>query len=201
MPADSPAKTLADLKGKKIGVAKGSSAHNLLVVGARERGHRLERHQARLSRARRRRVGVRARLDRRLVDLGPVLRDRRTEAEGAAAADRSRRRRSRTVFSSPTAISSRKHAEVVGDDQRRGRQGDGLGGSTSRRGRALFSEASGVDIAAQKRAVGARRIRLRADDRHGHRQQQAVADRFQRLGLIPAPIAVSDIVWIWKPNA
>ncbi len=31
MPADSPVKTLADLKGKKIGVAKGSSAHNLLV--------------------------------------------------------------------------------------------------------------------------------------------------------------------------
>jgi len=31
VPADSPAKALADLKGKKIGVAKGSSAHNLLV--------------------------------------------------------------------------------------------------------------------------------------------------------------------------
>ena len=37
MPDDSPAKTLADLKGKKIGVAKGSSAHNLLVVRAGER--------------------------------------------------------------------------------------------------------------------------------------------------------------------
>ncbi len=32
-------------------------------------------------------------------------------------------------------------------------------------------------------------------------QQQAVADRFQRLGLIPAPIVVRDIVWFWKPNA
>ena len=37
VPADSPAKKLADLKGKKIGVAKGSSAHNLLVVGDGER--------------------------------------------------------------------------------------------------------------------------------------------------------------------
>ena len=31
-------------------------------------------------------------------------------------------------------------------------------------------------------------------------QQQAVADRFQRLGLIPAPIRVHDIVWPWKSN-
>jgi len=29
-------------------------------------------------------------------------------------------------------------------------------------------------------------------------QQQAVADRFQRAGLIPAPIVVRDIVWPWK---
>jgi sulfonate transport system substrate-binding protein len=32
-------------------------------------------------------------------------------------------------------------------------------------------------------------------------EQQAVADRFHKLGLIPAPIDVRDIVWIWKPNA
>ena len=31
VPADSPAKALGDLKGKKIGVAKGSSAHSLLM--------------------------------------------------------------------------------------------------------------------------------------------------------------------------
>ena len=32
-------------------------------------------------------------------------------------------------------------------------------------------------------------------------EQQAVADRFARLGPIPAPINVRDIVWFWKPNA
>ena len=32
-------------------------------------------------------------------------------------------------------------------------------------------------------------------------EQQAVADRFQRLGLIPAPIVVRDIVWDGKSNA
>ena len=32
VPADSPIKTLADLKGKKVGFAKGSSAHNTTVA-------------------------------------------------------------------------------------------------------------------------------------------------------------------------
>jgi ABC-type nitrate/sulfonate/bicarbonate transport system substrate-binding protein len=32
-------------------------------------------------------------------------------------------------------------------------------------------------------------------------QQQAVADRFHRVGLIPKPIVVRDIVWTWKPAA
>jgi sulfonate transport system substrate-binding protein len=31
--------------------------------------------------------------------------------------------------------------------------------------------------------------------------QQRVADRFLRLGLIPKPIVVRDIVWTWNPNA
>ncbi len=38
VPDASPAKTLADLKGKKIGVAKGSSAHNLLVTALESAG-------------------------------------------------------------------------------------------------------------------------------------------------------------------
>jgi sulfonate transport system substrate-binding protein len=32
-------------------------------------------------------------------------------------------------------------------------------------------------------------------------EQQRVADRFHRLGLIPKPINVRDIVWEWKPTA
>jgi len=32
-------------------------------------------------------------------------------------------------------------------------------------------------------------------------EQQAVADRFERVGLIPTPIVVRDIVWPWKSNS
>ena len=31
--------------------------------------------------------------------------------------------------------------------------------------------------------------------------QQIVADRFARLGLIPKPVNVSDIVWRWTPGS
>jgi sulfonate transport system substrate-binding protein len=66
---------------------------------------------------------------------------------------------------------------------------------------ALFSQASGVELAAQTRAID------RAEFTFGPltdvvlTQQQAVADRFQRLGLIPSAIAVRDIVWTAKAPA
>jgi sulfonate transport system substrate-binding protein len=31
--------------------------------------------------------------------------------------------------------------------------------------------------------------------------QQAVADRFAKLGLIPKPVAVKDIVWKWTQGS
>jgi sulfonate transport system substrate-binding protein len=31
--------------------------------------------------------------------------------------------------------------------------------------------------------------------------QQYVADRFARLGLIPKPVRVADIVWKWIPGS
>ena len=33
------------------------------------------------------------------------------------------------------------------------------------------------------------------------RVQQSVADRFARLGLIPKPVRVADIVWKWTPGS
>jgi sulfonate transport system substrate-binding protein len=65
----------------------------------------------------------------------------------------------------------------------------------------LFSEASGVDLAAQKRSVDRAEFSFSPMTEKVIAEQQLVADRFQRLGLIPAPIVVRDIVWFWKQNA
>jgi sulfonate transport system substrate-binding protein len=65
---------------------------------------------------------------------------------------------------------------------------------------AILSEASGVDLAAESRSVNRAEFTFGPLNGDVLAQQQAVADRFQRLGLIPAPIHVRDIVWPWKSN-
>jgi sulfonate transport system substrate-binding protein len=65
---------------------------------------------------------------------------------------------------------------------------------------AILSEASGVDLAAEQRSVNRAEFTFGPLNDDVLAQQQAVADRFQRLGLIPAPIRVHDIVWPWKSN-
>ncbi|MFO1069781.1 MAG: sulfonate ABC transporter substrate-binding protein [Geminicoccaceae bacterium] len=58
-----------------------------------------------------------------------------------------------------------------------------------------WSQATGVDLAAQQRAVARTDFAVTPVTDKIAAEQQAVADRFLSLGLIPKPIAVRDIVW------
>ena len=57
--ADSPIRSVADLKGRKVAVGRGTSAHNLLIAAPGEGGPRVLGHHARLPDARRCRLGLR----------------------------------------------------------------------------------------------------------------------------------------------
>jgi sulfonate transport system substrate-binding protein len=59
--------------------------------------------------------------------------------------------------------------------------------------------ATGVDIEAIRRFVGRSNNKVIPIDDVVIRSQQAEADRFARLGLIPRPVKVADIVWKWTP--
>jgi sulfonate transport system substrate-binding protein len=63
------------------------------------------------------------------------------------------------------------------------------------------AEATGVDIEAIRRFVDRSNYRVVPVDGEVIKSQQAVADRFARLGLIPKPVNVSDIVWRWMPGS
>jgi sulfonate transport system substrate-binding protein len=63
------------------------------------------------------------------------------------------------------------------------------------------SEATGVDIEAVKRFVARSNYRVVPVDDETVRSQQAVADRFAKLGLIAKPVNVSEIVWKWSPGS
>src|SRR3954468_17960754 len=59
----------------------------------------------------------------------------------------------------------------------------------------VLSEATGVDLEAQR--VAARRARYGVEPITAAitAQQQAIADQFHKIGLIPKPIVVRDAVW------
>jgi sulfonate transport system substrate-binding protein len=63
------------------------------------------------------------------------------------------------------------------------------------------AEATGVDIDAVKRFVARSNYRVVPVDDEVVRSQQAIADRFAKLGLIPKPVNVSDIIWKWSPGS
>lgn len=61
--------------------------------------------------------------------------------------------------------------------------------------------ATGVDIEAIRRFVGRSNYNIVPVDDEIIKSQQSVADRFARLGLIPKPVQVADIVWKWNPGS
>jgi ABC-type nitrate/sulfonate/bicarbonate transport system substrate-binding protein len=63
------------------------------------------------------------------------------------------------------------------------------------------AEATGVDIEAIRRFVDRSNYRVVPVNDEVIRSQQIVADRFARLGLIPKPVNVSDIVWKWTRSS
>lgn len=63
----------------------------------------------------------------------------------------------------------------------------------------LFAAATGVPLDAEILAVSRTEFAVVPVSDAVLQQQQAVADRFARIKLIPAPIKVADIAWIWTP--
>jgi sulfonate transport system substrate-binding protein len=200
VPAGSQVRSVADLKGRKVGVAKGSSAHNLLVSA-------LESEKIGWS-------------DIEAIYLAPA--DAASAfARGAidawsiwdpfyAIAELKQKARPLPIDPKATIQNSyflvnrdflRDHADVVASINEEVAKATQWGTQHRDEVATLFSEASGVDIEAQKRSVARAEFGFSPMTEEVIAQQQAVADRFQRLGLIPAPIAVRDIVWIWKPQA
>jgi aliphatic sulfonates family ABC transporter substrate-binding protein len=194
VPANSPIRTLADLKGKKIGFAKGSSAQNLLVAS----------------------------IDSAQIGYGEITPVYLSPADASAAfssgavdawsiwdpyyaiAEIGKNARPLPIDLKVTAQNSfflanrdfvAKHPDIVAaigaEIAAATNWADAHREETAR----LFSEASGVDYAAQKRAVDRAEFSFGPLTDKVLTAQQQVADRFYKLKLIPNEINVRDIVW------
>lgn len=189
----------ADLKGKRIGVAKASSAHSLLISALESAALRWEEvTPVYLAPADAAAAFTRGAIDAWSIwdpylAIAELNADARQIEIGADAAAQS------SFFLANADFASRYPAIVAGVT-------DEIAGAAewaaAHRGEvaALYAEASGVPLAAQRRSVDRADFALAALDDAIIARQQRVADRFHRLGLIPAHVEIRDIVWKRGPG-
>lgn len=200
VPPDSPIRSLADLKGRKIGVARASSAHNLLVSVLEHAGIGWDQIEPiYLAPADAASAFARGAIDAWSIwdpfyAIAELTRNaRRLDIPPAVAVQNSYFLANRDFVTRRPDIVAAINTELAAASR---------WADTNRSAAAeLFSQASGVDLAAQRRTVERSEFQFSPLNDTIIAQQQAVADRFHRLGLIPKPITVRDIVWTWKPAA
>jgi len=199
VPADSPIKTLADLRGKKVGFAKGSSAHNTTVAALEKAGL--------------------AYTDITPVTLGPA--DAVAAFAGGnidawaiwdpylALAENGKVRviafskdvqESNSFFLANKDFTSQ-HADIVALlNQTFAEEGKWAAEHKPEVATAL-REATGVDKEATTRAVNRSEYAVTPITDRIVATQQETADRFFKLGLIPKAVNVKEIVWKWTPGS
>ena len=193
VPKDSPIKTLADLKGKRVAFGKGSSAHNLLVAALEKAGLSWsDIIPAPLAPADATAAFVKGSVDAWSIwDPYLALAELKENAR-VIAFDKDVHKpnafyiagsdfvaKLNTAFASEGVWADSHHEDVA----------------------KAQAEATGVDIEAVRRFVARSNYRVVPLDAEVVKSQQAVADRFAKLGLIPKPVNVSDIVWKWTPGS
>ena len=192
--ADSPIRTVADLKGKRVGFKKGSSTQNLLLAALGQAGIAWsDVTPLDLSPA-----DAAAAFDRDSIDAWSIW-----DAFFAVAQDRYAPRVLATsdqtldantfLLANPAFPTA--HPGVIRDAiTALGRTADWAEANKGEVAAAVHAETK-VDLAALERAIGRASFFVLPIDDRIIKNQQATADRFQALGLIPKPILIREAVW------
>ncbi len=192
-------KSVADLKGKKVGVGKGTSAHNLLVAAIEKNGLKFS--------------------DIDVVYLSPA------DAAAAFASDKidawavwdpfyaiaetrykpvTLARTSEVLNVSTYFLANRDYAKSHADtiNITLDALGEAAKWSAANRDKvaAALHEVTGVPLEAQTLAANRSEFGISKIDDKIIASQQETADRFYRLGLIPKQISIKDAVWSGATN-
>ena len=194
VPKDSPIKTLADLKGKKVALNKGSNVHFLLAKALEKAGVAYAEVQlAYLAPA-----DARAAFERGAVDAwviwDPFLAaaeaatGARTLADGTGLVSNYQFYLSTRTF----AAGNQKAVQAVLDELR---EVDNWVQTDTKAAAAQLSGPTGIpapvlEVALARQSYGAGPLSEEAV-----KSQQTVADTFYSLGLLPKPVTVADAVW------
>jgi sulfonate transport system substrate-binding protein len=199
VPDASPIRALSDLKGRTVGVPKGSSAHATLVAAVEKAGLAWgDVTPVYLAPA----DGVAA-FARGAIDAwsiwDPYL--AMALARGARAVAFNREVADPHSFY----LANRAFAEAYPDAVARiadvlAREAAWADANRDAYAQALHA-AQGIPLDIEAAVVARTRFRVKPVDEAVLTSQQLTADRFHRLGLIPRPIRVRDIAWTWVPKA
>lgn len=194
VPQDSPIRSAADLRGKRIALNKGSNVHYLLLQMLDEQGLML--NDVRIVYAPPK-YPLSA-TDLQAVDAwmmwDPLLSDAQRSGELRVIADGTQR-----VLNQQFYLARREFAERSGDllqplMQALKHTGRYIAAQPREAARHLSDEL-GLASASLELALSRRSHEIRAMDLQVIRQQQSIADRFYALGLLPKAIAVREAVW------
>lgn len=195
---DSPLKNVSDLRGKKLGVAKGSSAHDLAVAAIESAGLTWKD----ISPIYLPPADAAAAFAKGAIDAwsiwDPFLAIVEQKGTRRLAIDPAVAQQNSFFLANKDFVGA--HPETVGAINDELAKVSAWAKSNRAETAKLFSEATNVDLAAQTVAVNRTQFDVAALDETIVRSQQAVADRFHRVGLIPKQIVVADIVWKWTPG-
>ena len=200
VPKDSPIHSLADLKGKRIAFGKGSSAHNLLVGALEKAGLSWsDITPAPLAPADATAAFVKGSVDAWSIwDPYFALAELKQDARAIVLDKDIAKPNSFYIVGSDfvekyPGLVAKLNATFAAEGVWAERHHEGVAKAQA--------EATGVDIEAVRRFVDRSTYRVVPLDADVVRSQQAIADRFAKLGLIPKPVNVNDIVWKWTPGS
>lgn len=200
VPGDSPIHTLADLKGRRIGFGKGSSAHDTTIAALEKVGL----SYADVTPVYLGPADAMAAFSRGSLDAWTIWDPYLALAEqnqGARILVFSKEVHDPDAFFLANRAFTAAHGEAVAQLNavfaKEAEWADGHRGEVAER----LHEATGVPLEAVKRAMDRAVFKVVPVSPQSVAGQQAVADRFYKLGLIPRPIVVQDIVWTWKAGS
>jgi len=197
---DSPIKSLSDLRGKRIAFGKGSSGHNLLVA-ALEKEHIAWNEIEPIPLAP---ADATAAFASRAIDAwsiwDPYLALAELKGDARVLVFAKDIHQPNAFFIVRADFVDRYPSAVTRLNDVFASEGVWANSHHEQVARAQAA-ATSVDIEAIRRFVDRSNYSVVPVDDEIIKIQQSVADRFARLGLVPKPVKVADIVWKWTPES
>ncbi len=194
VPQDSPLKTLTDLKGKKVGVAKGSNTHYLIVSALQSVGLKPEDIQFSFLKP----ADARAAFERKDIDAwaiwDPYLAAAEAQANARVLVDATGLAPNRGYYLAAQSFVDKSPAALkqVLDEVKKE---SSWAATNSAEVAKFLAPELGIDAAILEKAEKRREYGVLPLTPEVISNQQKIADTFQAIKLIPKPIKIEDAIW------